>query len=77
VIAAAEVVHGALRVRFLNRRLGNRRARQARVCSGSAIIFVIAWFLLPWIGTATINQTLGIGLLWLVLMLAFDIAFGR
>ena len=38
VIAAAEVFQGSLRVRFLNRRLGDRRARQIGVLSGSGFI---------------------------------------
>jgi hypothetical protein len=77
VIAAAEVAQGAFRVRFLNRSFGDRRARQLAVFSGSAIILFITWWLLPWTGAATANEQLGIGFLWLVLMLAFDIAFGR
>ena len=77
VIAAAEVLQGMLRVRFLNRRLGDRRARQVGVFSGSGIILAIAWFALPWIGARTVAELLGVGLLWLGLMLAFDLAFGR
>ena len=76
-IAAAEVVHGVLRVKYLNRRVGDRRARQIGVFTGSAIIFAIAWWSSPWIGAVTRSDQLGVGLLWLVLMLAFDIGFGR
>jgi hypothetical protein len=36
LIAVAEVIHGILRVRFLNRRVGDQRARQIGVFSGSA-----------------------------------------
>ena len=77
VIAAAEVLQGMLRVKFLNRRVGDRRARQVGVFSGSGIIIAIAWFGVPWIGAGTVAELLGVGLLWLALMLAFDLAFGR
>ena len=77
VIVAAEVFQGSLRVRFLNRRVGDRRARQIGVFSGSGLLLVIAWFGVPWIGADTGLRLLGVGSLWLALMLAFDFAFGR
>ncbi len=76
-IAAAEVLHGILRVRFLNRRVGDHRARQIAVFTGSGIILAIAWFSVPWLGPSTTGQMLSVGFLWLALMLAFEIAFGR
>jgi hypothetical protein len=77
VIALAETVHGILRFRFLNRRLGDRRARQVSVISGAAIILAIAWLLMPWTGATTAGQCLWIGWLWVALMLAFDLSLGR
>ena len=77
LIAAAEVLQGILRVRFLNLRVGDHRARQIAVFTGSAIILVIAWLLVPWIGVSSARQSLGIGFMWLVLMLAFEVGFGR
>jgi hypothetical protein len=77
VIAAAEALQGSLRVRFLNRRAGDRRARQIGVFCGSGLLLTIAWFGVPWIGADTELRLLGIGLLWLALMLAFHLAFER
>jgi len=77
VIAAAEIIHGILRVRLLNRRVGDRRARQIAVGTGSALILGIAWFTVPWIGPGSPSAALTVGSLWLVLMLAFEILFGR
>ena len=77
LIAFAETLHGIARVAFLNRRIGDRRARQISVLTGSAIILIIAWFAIPWIGVATVGRCLQIGLLWLSLMLAFDLLLGR
>lgn len=77
LIAAGEVAQGILRVRFLNRRAGDHRARQIGVFTGSAIILVIAWLTVPWVGPVTTGQQLGVGFLWLALMLAFEVGFGR
>jgi hypothetical protein len=41
-IGLAEVLNGIVRVRFLSRRLGDRRARQVGILSGSALILVVA-----------------------------------
>ncbi len=77
LIAIAETLHGIARVAILNRRIGDRRARQISVLTGSAIVLMIAWVSIPWIGVATVRQCLEIGLLWLSLMLAFDLGLGR
>jgi len=75
--ALAEALHGNLRVRYLNRLVGGRRVRQIGVFTGSAILLAIAWACVPWIGAVWRTELLAVGALWLALMLAFDIAFGR
>jgi len=77
VIAAAEVAQGILRVRFLNRQLGDHRARQLGVVTGSALILLIAWLSRDWIGARTRPEQWLVGGIWLTLMLAFDLTFGR
>lgn len=77
VIALAETLHGILRVWFLNRRLGDRRARQVGVLTGSVIILLIGWFMVPWIGPGSLGQSLAVGAFWFILMLAFDLGLGR
>ncbi len=77
VIALAEVVQGWWRVRWLNRRVGDRRARQIGVGTGSLLILVLAWTTAPWVGADTPQAALAVGALWTVLMLALDVGFGR
>jgi hypothetical protein len=77
VIGLAEVLQGILRVRLLNRRVGDHRARQIGVFVASGVILVIAGLAMPWIGASKVADLLGIGLFWVVLMLALDIGFGR
>ena len=76
-IALAETLHGALRIKLLNRRLGDRRARRLGVLTGTVLILAIGWFAVPWIGPSNIGECTMVGALWLALMLSFDVAFGR
>jgi len=77
LLALAEIIQGILRVRLLNRRVGDHRARQICVATGSLIILGIAWPGVPWIGPATSGAALAVGTLWLGLMLTLEIYFGR
>ena len=76
-IACAETLHGILRARLLNPRVGDRVARRIAVFSGSAIILAIGWISLPWIGPANMTDSLKVGALWLVLMSCYDIGLAR
>ncbi|MDF1594298.1 MAG: hypothetical protein P1P89_22530 [Desulfobacterales bacterium] len=73
-IAFAETLHGILRVKLLNHRLG---ARRVGVFTGSVIILIIGWFTVPWIGPSSNRESMIVGFFWLALMLSFDVAFGR
>lgn len=77
LIAVAEVVHGALRVRLLNRRVGDRRARQIGVFTGSLIILTIAWLAVPWIPARSAAEWLTVGGVWFGVMFTLDLYFGR
>lgn len=77
LIAFAETANGIVRVRFLSRRLGNRRARVVSLLSGCLLILLITWSTLPWIDPPSVADALLIGTLWLALMLAYDIGIGR
>ena len=77
LIAAGETINGIFRVHYLSRKMGNHRARQFALISGSLVILFIGWFTVPWIGPGSYRECLLLGLIWLLLMLAYDIAFGR
>jgi hypothetical protein len=47
------------------------------VFTGSAIILGIAYMTLRWIGAKRSNEFLPVGLVWLLLTLAFEVLFGR
>lgn len=77
LIAAAESAHGIARTLYLQPIVGDRPARQIAVASGAAIVLAIAWLTARWIGAATRGQQFAVGLLWLALTIAFDLALGR
>jgi hypothetical protein len=77
ILIAAEILHGIARGVFLVPFVGDFQSRQIGVLTGSLIIFIIALVFVRWIGASRSTQLLGIGLLWGVLTLAFEILFGR
>lgn len=77
LIAVTESVHGTLRQLFLAPLIGDLLARQVSVFTGSALIFLIAFLLVRWIGATRTRPLLGIGLLWLVFTLIFEVSLGR
>ncbi len=77
LIVAVEIVHGITRTLVLQPRLGDLRARQVAVFTGSALILAVTTACVRWIGARRRSQLLALGLLWLALMLAFELLFGR
>ena len=77
VLMAAEVAHGIARTLFLAPIVGDFRARQAAVFSGSLLILVIATLTIRWMRAGTTRRLLAIGMLWVVLTLAFEVVLGR
>jgi hypothetical protein len=76
VIIAAETVHGVLRELFLKPLVGDLRARQIGVAVGSLIVFAIALAFSRWLGAQSVHRQLRVGLLWVVLTLAFEAGLG-
>lgn len=77
IIAIAETIQGIIRIKFISRRIGERNARKLGVVTGTFIILSIGWLTIPWINPTNINDCLLIGLIWLILMLIFDIGLGK
>lgn len=77
LIAAIETVHGILRVRWLNRHFGDKRARRVTVVSGSLLVLFTAWVTVPWLGIRTQAEAWITGAVWVVLLLVYDLGLGR
>lgn len=76
VIIAAETVHGVLRALFLAPLVGDLRARQIGVAVGSVIIVAIVLAFSRWLGVRSTRRQLGVGLVWVVLTIAFEAGLG-
>jgi hypothetical protein len=77
VLITAEIVHGIVRSILLTPRVGEMRARQIGVFTGSLVNLGIAHFFIRWIGARTTRALGGIGVVWVVLTVVFELTFGR
>ncbi len=76
VIIAAETIHGTIRTVVLVPWIGDLRARQLCVFTGSIIIFTLAAVFSRWL-RATAYQQIAVGILWAILTVLFEIVLGR
>jgi hypothetical protein len=77
LLMAAEVVHGIARTLWLAPLVGDLRARQIAVFSGSLLILSIVSITIRWLQIPTARLLIPIGLLWVVLTVGFEIGLGR
>ena len=77
LIIGAETVHGVLRTLLLVPLVGDFRARQVGVLSGSLLILAIAYLCIGRIRARRTTDLVMIGAAWVVLTLAFEIGVGR
>ena len=77
VLMAAEVVHGIARTLWLAPVVGDFRARQIAVFTGSILVLSISILMARWMGVLRRGPLAMIGVLWVMLTLAFEIGLGR
>jgi hypothetical protein len=77
LLICAEIIHGILRAVLLVPLVGEFRSNQIGVFTGSAIILVIAFFTIRWLGAKRSLELLTVGFLWLLLTVGFEVLFGR
>lgn len=77
LIALLETVHGILRGLWLVPALGEAAAQRLGFAIGCALVLAVAWATSRWLGAATRAAQWQAGLLWLLLMLGFELAIGR
>ncbi|HWW75740.1 MAG TPA: hypothetical protein VNZ44_10105 [Pyrinomonadaceae bacterium] len=76
VIVAVESAHGTLRELFLAPAVGDFRARQIAVFTGSLLILGVAYLFVRWIRAGSTGRLLAVGLLWLFMTLLFEFGLG-
>jgi hypothetical protein len=77
IILCTEFLHGILRTVLLVPYIGDFHARQIGVFSGSILIIIIVCLFIRWIGAQTVRSLIATGIIWLILMLLFELCFGR
>jgi hypothetical protein len=77
LICVAETIHGTARILFLQPVVGDFRARQVSVFTGSILVLTIAAFLRRWIGAARTKECFAVGAAWVFLTLGFEVLLGR
>jgi len=76
LLMLAETVHGVVRTLFLAPALGDFRARQLAVISGSLLMFAITCLTIRWLQPRATRWLVSIGVMWVGLTLAFEIGLG-
>lgn len=77
LLITAEVIHGIVRTLLLTPVVGDLRARQLGVLTGSLLIVLITALTIRWIRASRRRTLLMIGGTWVVLTVAFEIGLGR
>lgn len=76
IIVVAAILNGFIREKVFTPILGAQSSLPLSGITLSLLIFVIAYFLVPFIGRHRAQVYLLIGLLWVVLTLSFEYSFG-
>ena len=76
LIMVVETVHGILRGLFLVPRVGEVMAGRIGWPIGVVIVFGVALLTIRWTGLSKRRALLGLGLIWMVLTLCFEVAIG-
>ena len=77
LIIVAEIVNGTVRTWAIAPLVGDFTARQIGTVAGCVLIGLIAWFGSPWLNAVSRRAQWAVGVLWLTLMMGFEVAFGR
>lgn len=77
LLMTTEVIHGIIRTLVLTPVVGDFRARQIGVFSGSLLILLITTLTIRWIRANGTMTLVLIGIAWVILTLVFEVSLGR
>lgn len=77
VFIVAESLNGTVRTLWLVPALGDLRAHQISFITGSILVLAIATLFVRWLQASRVSQLLGVGVVWLLLTVVFEIVLGR
>ena len=70
-------LNGAIRDLIVAPRIGDTAARAISTLVLCALVLLVTWTSIRWVGPQSARQALAVGLLWLVLTLTFEFGSGR
>ncbi len=71
------ILNGAARDLLYGKKMTEIRAHQVSTASGAMLLSVYIWVVIQYLRPESAGQAIEIGLLWLVLTVAFEFIFGR
>ncbi len=71
------ILNGAARDLLYGKQMTELRGHQVSTFAGAILLGVYIWFLIQYLRPGSAGQAIGIGLLWLILTVAFEFIFGR
>lgn len=77
VILFAAILNGTVRDLVLVPRLGDPIARAISCFTLAAVILLVTWILLDWVGPASMHDAWTIGVTWLAMTLTFEVIGGH
>jgi hypothetical protein len=72
-----ESLNGTMRTLWLVPWLGDLLAHQVSFMTGSLLILAIATIFVRWLNISSFSQSIGIGVLWMLLTVVFEVGLGR
>lgn len=76
VFILAESLNGAARIFWLVPLLDDSLAHQVSFATGSVLVLTIATLFIRWLHTSHVSQLLGVGILWFLLTVVYEICLG-
>jgi hypothetical protein len=77
IFITIESLNGTIRTLWLVPLLGDLRAHQISFVTGSLLILTIATIFVHWLNISNVSQSIGIGVLWMLLTVVFEVGLGR
>jgi hypothetical protein len=77
VILLLAIINGAFRQAVLIPRMSDLAAHVASTLLLSVLVVIATWLMLPWVGPMSTGEAWGVGMLWLVLTVAFEFLAGH
>jgi hypothetical protein len=72
-----ESLNGTIRALWLVPVFGDLRAYQISFVAGSLLILMISTIFVRWLNISNFSQSISVGVLWMLLTVAFEVGLGR